>query len=91
MHKTTLSAVLAVPMLALVICVFQASSAMAETFADVINIPNDILKGPGEFVNKVISTPVGECANYHDMTGSKPVVKMVWAAPKPTLSGCRVR
>ena len=92
MNKTTVIAVLVVPVLALLMCLAGVRVAMAEaTFADVINIPNDILKGPGEFVNKVINTPLGTPTKCHQLTGTKPVVKMLWCAPKPTLSGCRLR
>ena len=92
MHKPMAVGVLAVSVMAVLLLLGGVTPAMAEaTFADVLNIPHDVLSGPGAFIQKVINTPVGEPASHHHWRSSKPVMKMLWSAPQPTLSTDRMR
>ncbi len=92
MQKTTVAGVLGMALLAIVMCVAAVGPAMAEaTFENVAKIPHDFFTDPGGFLNRVFTTPAGNPAAYHDLTGSKPVTQMLWGAPRPTLCQDRMR
>ena len=71
-----------------------AGVALAEgggTFADMGNAAVKCFNHPKDFMHDVLYTPAGDSAWYHDYSGSKPVVNMIWGAPRPLLTEERMR
>ena len=94
MHSVLTKNLLGVVALAFLMCFIGTGVALAEgeaTFADVEKIPGQMLFTPGDFLHKVLTAPAGKPAWYHDLTGSKPVVNMLWGAPRPMLCQDRMR
>lgn len=71
-----------------------AGVALAEgtgTFGDMGNAAVKAFNHPKDFMHDVLYTPAGGSNWYHDYSGSKPVVDMVWGTPHPLLSEGRMR